>query len=55
MWLWIGLGLIFIDCIAVKLFDDIIRPYTYRKAIVNATMISGLIMVIVGFSMMIIK
>lgn len=48
MWVMIGFIFVIADCIAVKLFDDIIRPYKYRKAIINAVMISGLIMIIGG-------
>lgn len=55
MWFCIGAVFVIGDCIAVKLFDDVIRPYTYRKAIVNAVMIAGLIMLIGGFIALLIK
>lgn len=55
MWFALGALCVIGDCIAVKLFDDVIRPYTYRKAIVNAVMIAGLIMLIGGFIALLIK
>lgn len=45
----IGLIMVLLVSLCVKLFDDKIRPYHTRKAIVNVAMISGLIFIIVGF------
>ena len=38
-----GIIMVFGDAVAVKLFDDIIRPRMYAKAIVNTVMIVGLL------------
>lgn len=48
-----ALGIIAVG-IAVKLFDDKIRPYKYRKIIVNTVAIASALSFIVGFIRLII-
>lgn len=43
-----ALGIVIVG-IAVKLFDDKIRPYKYRKIIVNTIAIASALSFIIGF------
>lgn len=50
-----GFVLVLADCIVVKLFDEIIRPRLYAKAAVNSVMLIGLICIIIGVILMLVK
>lgn len=52
--LWIGFLLVIADCVAVKLFDDKIRPHLYAKAAVNAVMLIGLICIVIGIILLVV-
>lgn len=44
----IGVALVLGVCVCVKLWDDEIRRYKHRKAMVNVAMIAGLLLLILG-------
>lgn len=48
----IGIILMIVTSVVIKIFDKEIRKYQWRKALVNVSMISGFLLIILGILQM---